>query len=343
MRARPGRHEGAALGLAAFVAAAALLLGLADPRAAFTGWMSAAVAFAAIPAGALCLMAMMKLIPGAWGEQLRLTCEVGSLLALPGLAAFVPVTITSAFIYPWAIRPGENVFQDNWLGVLPFMLRTTLWFLLLWGAARLLRMRKNSRAVSAAALVAFPVLGSLVAVDWLMSLTPAFASSGFGLQILILSVCMAFAVLLLFRLSVGSPPFRPGVLGGLLLTLLLMWAYIQFLTFFIAWSPGLPEGAQWYGLREGGWDAAEWAFALLGGVPLLMLLLPRFRGSPAWLARLCAAVIAGKLIEFAWFALPGTGVVGVAAYALAATAMGLVTAVGLRLALRERIGARMPA
>ena len=41
---------------------------------------------------------------------------------------------------------------------------------LLWGAARAIRARRRTRAVAAATLVAFPLLGSLVAIDWLMSL-----------------------------------------------------------------------------------------------------------------------------------------------------------------------------
>ena len=331
-----------ALTLAAVIAAAALLLALIDPRAALTGWMGACVPLAAVPAGAFCLMAMMKLIPGAWGEELRLTCEAGSLLALPALAAFVPVMIGSVLIYPWARGPAESPFQGFWLGPIPFAIRTILWFLLLWRASRQLRARRNARHVASGALVAFPLLGSLVAVDWLMSLDPKFASSAFGLQTLILSIGLAFAVLLRFRLAAGSAPYRPGVLGGLLLTLLLMWAYIQFLTFFISWSPGLPDSAAWYLRRTGAWGGAAWAFGLLGGVPLLMLLLTCFRSDPVWLGRLCLAVIAGKLIEFAWFALPGTGPVGVFAYVLTLAALSLLAATGLRSALRSRIAARMP-
>lgn len=150
------------------------------------------------------------------------------------------------------------------------------------------------------------------------------------------------AVLLAFRLRSGSAPFRPGILGALLLTLMLMWAYIQFLTFFISWSPGLPEGAAWYLRRTGGWGWASVGFGALGGVPLLMLLLARFRKSPVWLVRLCAAVMLGKAIEFAWFALPGTEAVGIAAYMLALAGFALVTLAGLRIALRRRVSARMP-
>lgn len=329
------------LGLAACLAA--LALALLDPHAALTGWMGACVSFAAIPAGALCLQAMMKLIPGAWGESLLLATEAGTLLALPAAIAFVPVLLGIWRIYPWASQSPLNAFQALWLAPAQFVVRALLWFALLAGSGALLRRRLWTRKVAAITLVIFPLLGTFVAVDWLMSLTPRFASSGFGLQILILSVALAYAVLLLLRLRIARSPKRTGVLGALLLTLLLLWAYIQFLTFFISWSPGLPEGAAWFGMRAGGWDGAEAAFAALGGMPLLMLLLPRFRKSARWLVRLAGAAIAGKLIEFAWFALPGTGAAGILAYMMALLGFTAFTVAGLRIAIRRRIAARRPA
>lgn len=342
MRVELLRPEARLLIVGGLSAGAALALCLIDPAAALTGWLGAAVAFAAIPAGALCLMAMMRLIPGAWGESLRLTCEAGTLLALPALALFLPVMLGVRAIYPWMAHRPETAFQAFWLDPWFYALRTLLWFLMLWGAARAIRARRRTRAVAAATLVAFPLLGSLVAIDWLMSLDLHLASSAFGLQCLILSVALAFAALLLFRIGAGARPYRVGVLGALLLTLLLLWAYIQFLTFFILWSPGLPDGAHWYGRRAGGWDLAEWAFGLLGGLPLLLLLLAKVRKSPRLLARLCIAVVAGKLIEFAWLALPGQGPVGLIGFALASLGLGSGAAAGLSIALRRRVRARRP-
>ncbi|TCM14374.1 hypothetical protein EDF56_11319 [Novosphingobium sp. PhB165] len=330
------------LAIAALCAAAALALTWFDPGAALTGWLGAATAFAGLPAGSLCLLAMMKLIPGAWGEALRLTCEAGTMLALPAFITFLPVMAGTAFIYPWMSHRPDTAFQIFWLGPFAFALRTVLWFALLWGAARSIRARRRSRAIAVAALIALPVLGSLVAVDWLMSLDLKFASSAFGLQMLILSLCLAYCALLMFRIAIGSRPYRIGVLGALLLTLLLIWAYIQFLTFFISWSPGLPEGAEWYGRRAGGWDLAEWAFALLGAIPLIMLLFAAIRADAVWLLRLSVLVIAGKLIEFAWFALPGRGVIAVVSFLLASLAFSLLASAALGLALRRRIARRAP-
>lgn len=332
------------LGIAgAVLAVAALGLALVWSREALTGWLCAAFAVAAIPAGALLFQMMMRLIPGAWGEELRLTCEAGALLAPLGAVAFVPVLVGAGVIYPWASRAPISAFQGAWMGVVPFGLRTVLWFAFLFLAARWLRARRSTVKVAAAGLVVFPILGSLVGVDWLMSLSHDFASSGFGLQMLIAMALIAFAALLLLRLSVGRPPARPGVLGGLLLTLLLLWAYLQFLPFFIIWSSNLPSSVRWFDVRHGlGPDAAEWVFGLLGGIPALLLLFARCRNDPGWLSWLAASVLLGKLVEIGWFALPEAGALSVLAYALALAGLGALAAAGLPLALRHRVAARSP-
>lgn len=325
------------------LAVIALALMAAGPRGALTGWLGAAVALSAIPAGALMFQMMMRLIPGAWGEELRLSCEAGALLTPIAALAFLPVLLGAAIIYPWAAEPPISAFQGLWMGQIAFALRTVAWFAFLMLASFLMHGRRNTAATAAAGLIAFAVLGSLVGADWLMTLSHDFASSGFGLQILIVMAVTAFSVLLAMRLSVGRPPMRPGVLGGLLLTLLLIWGYLQFMPFFIIWSGNLPPGVGWFADRSGfGWDAAEWAFGLLGGVPALLLLFGRFRTDPRWLRLLALAVLLGKLIEMAWFTLPGRGALSVIVYAVALCGLGALAAAALPITLRTRIRARRP-
>lgn len=341
MRVEP--RERALIGAGALLCAAALLLALVWPRAALTGWLGGAAALASIPAGALLLQLMMRLIPGAWGEELRLACEAGTLLAPLAAAAFVPVLLGATVLYPWATREPISAFQGVWMGVVPFALRSILWFAFLIVVARAMRARRATGTVAAAGLVALPVLGALVTTDWLMTLAHDFASSGFGLQMLSLQVTIAFCALVLLRLSVGTPPKRLGVLGGLLLTLLLLCAYLQFMPFFILWSGNLPPGVAWYAARATpGWHAAEWTFGLLGGVPIAALLFARFRGDARWLRLLAGMALLGKLVEVAWFALPGPGLAGVLAYLLALAGLMPLGAVALILALRHRVATRAP-
>ena len=136
------------------------------------------------------------------------------------------------------------------------------------------------------------------------------------------------------RLAAGGPR-HPGVLGGLLLTLLLLWAYFQFMPFLIIWSGNLPDGVGWYlARRSTGWVAAIVAASVLGGVPLFALFAPQVRTSRRWLGVCAVAVLAGKAIEFAWLALPGRGPLAVLAWLLTLAGLGCLALAALLRAAR---------
>ncbi len=334
------------LGVAgAILGGLALATILAWPQPGLHGWLAATVVLSSVPAGALCLLMMMRLIPGAWGEELRVACEAGTLLTPLAAAAFLPVLASVAAIYPWAspLFHPTSAFQAAWLSPGSFALRTFLWFAMLGGLAGAMLGRRSQTLVACIGLVLFPLVGSAVAVDWLMSLDPGFASSGFGLQVLSIELTVAFAALLILRLTMPPPPRRLGVLGGLLLTLLLIWAYLQFLPFVITWSGNLPSGVGWYALRATeAWRIILWVAAALGGIPLVLLLFPKPRAGRSWLLWLSAAVLAGMATEVAWYALPPLGWRAGLSFLLALASFGCLAAGGLRLAFERRVRMRAP-
>jgi hypothetical protein len=313
-------------------AVAALLLALLHPRAALTGWLAAATFIAGLPAGALTLLLMMRLIAGKWEEDLRDPARLlGALWPMAALA-FAPVLAGIAAIYPWSGAPPHSAFAGLWLNPLFFFVRTVGWFALGWFVAARAQ-GTMSEGFAAGMLIALVLATNFVGSDWLMTLDPKFASSGFGLQVISFDVTSALATMILLRLVAGRPR-HTGVLGGLLLTLLLLWAYLQFMPFLIVWSGNLPDKVGWYAVREStGAVAAIAAAALLGGAPLFALLAPEVRHGPRWLALCALAVLAGKAIEFAWLALPGAGWLAVLAWMLALAGLGcLAVAAVLRAA-----------
>ncbi|WP_395396296.1 hypothetical protein WBP07_20570 (plasmid) [Novosphingobium sp. BL-8A] len=305
---------------------------LEAPRAGLTGWLGAAVMLQGIPVGGLILLAMMPLMKGQWEAQLRGSCEAAIGLWTFAIAAFVPVLLGIGAIYSWMSAAPETAFQRFWLSPVPFVLRTAAWFVALGVIARALVGGRASRGICALALVVLVLGGSLMAVDWLMSLDVDFHSSGFGLQVLALQTCSAYATILLVRLvsrpepgdqRFGSVGGTPGLLGALLLVFLLLWLYFQFMPYLITWSGNLPEGAHWYAIRSTG--AWPWLLALagaLGGLPLAALLFSQVRRSPLALALASISVLTGKAIEFAWLVVPGRGAVAGLSFGCSAIALG---------------------
>lgn len=342
MPARMLPRERLMLAAGAIICGAVLVGSLWSPRAVLTGWLGGAVAFGAVPSGALLLMMMMRLIPGAWGEELRLSAEAATLLTPLAAAVMLPVLIGMAAIYPWVGDRSLHPFQLFWLSPLPFVLRTVLRFGAQWGLGHLMRRRQRQTVTATVGVVVMPVLTSLVAADWLMSLEPDFASSAFGLEFLQREVTIAFCALILLRLASGRAPRRLGVIGALLLTLLLLSAYFLFLPFFVIWSSNLAPNVEWYGRRwSPEWEAVAWGFGLLGGVPLLALLFGKVRESAGWLTLLSLAVLMSELLQLAWVALPGRGGLAALAFCASAAGLGLISAALLPMALRHRIRTRL--
>ena len=327
------RSERGFAALGAIGAIGALLVVLAAPRDALTGWLGAASFVAGLPAGALMLLLMMPMISGKWIEDLRGPARLlGALWPLAALA-FVPVLIGMAAIYPWFGAQPHSAFAGVWLNPLFFAARTVGWFVLAWfvAARAAAPMREG---IAAGLLIAVVLADNFAATDWLMTLDPELASSAFGAQVIALDVCAGLAAMILLRLAAGRPR-HTGVLGGLLLTLLLLWAYFQSMPFLIVWSGNLPDGVGWYlARRSSGWVAAIVAAAVLGGVPLFALFAPQVRQSPRWLGWCAMAVLAGKAIEFAWLALPGRGAMAVLAWLLALAGLGCLAVAALLRAAR---------
>jgi hypothetical protein len=342
---RAARRLGIAGGVLCALAVAAMAV---DPVPALRAWLAAAVFCSGVPIGALPLLLMMRLIPGAWAEALMPTAEAQILLLPTAALALLPVLLGLGPIYRWAGAAPASAFQAAYLIPWFFALRTVLWFGCLTAvAAVLLRRRAWSTPVACAGLAVYAVFGTAIAVDWVMSLDPSFHSSGFGLYLLSIQAAVALAAMIL-ACPVARASRHAPILGALLLTTVLLWAYLAFMQYVIIWSGNLPEGVRWYEGRAGaGWTIVLWGIALLHLGPLLLLLLPPVRGSVRALRPLAATVLAGKAAECAWLVLPadgGTAALPAGLAFVAATAgIGAVIAAvwPLAAAWRLRIGTRM--
>jgi hypothetical protein len=306
------------------LSAASLLLALASTRAALGGWLVGFAFWSAAPIGALVLLAMMHLIPGAWREQLRPSAERLLLLLPLAAAAVLPLLLDLGAIYGWA-GAVQTGFRAIYLAPWTFVLRSILLFC---GAAvfALLLLRRPAWGVPVAAggLITFVLLDTLVIVDWLCSLDPHFHASGFGLYGLSIQVLIALGLLVLLRLAAGDAAPHNGVLAALLLSGLLIWGYLAFMQYLISWSNNLAEPVAWYARRsEGRWIAVEYLYVLLQAVPAALLLSAPVRRSRQWLIRLSLSVLLGKVLEIVWLVLPEIGTGNLALLSAAASLAGL--------------------
>lgn len=288
-----------------------------DRTAFLAAWLVAWFFCIDVVLGGLANVWVHNLTGGAWGEAIRVPL-VALGRGLPLLAVlFLPVLAGLPALYPWAASAPDwsaglsaPDFKHAWLSPGAFVLRAVavllLWNGLAWASRRPASGR--SRGFAAGALIAYGLSLGVAAVDWLMSLTPLWYSSIFGLAVGVGQVVagLAFATLAACRRGEAVDTRTRRDLGNLLLAYVLTWGYLAFSQFLIIWSENLPHEISWYVLRrDHGWLVLGTAVAVLQfAVPLLALLFRAVKDSPRRLGWLAGGLLAAHFLDVCWLVLP---------------------------------------
>lgn len=289
--------------LASIASVPLVLAAVLQPRALLAVLLAATLGLAAIPLGCLCLLLILPLVQGSWQPMLWPGAWLGARATpLIGLM-LLPVLLCLGTVYPWVGQPEEG-FRGAWLDSGTFILRALgyvlLWSVLAWWLPWRLVQRPG---LAGPALVLLVLSVSAAAIDWAMTLDPAFFSSLFGLLYLGRALLSGVAFAVLLALALGAE--RRGVLRGLLCAALLVWLYLHYMQYLIVWSANLPREIDWYLARIADpWWATVWSLALLqGALPLALLFSPRSE-RPAVLGVLAGATLSLGLLEMLWWVLP---------------------------------------
>ena len=279
-------------------------------------WLAAMTVWLGWPLGCMGLILVHALTGGRWGHALRPQLVVGMVSLVLLLPALIPLLIVLPALYPWA-RAGAHLENRLYLN-LPFFAGRGIVYLLVWFGLGGLILRALRQDLPDAALARIAPVGLILlaitvtyaAIDTTMSLDPQFASSAYGL--------IALSQMGLFALSVSlfSAAFGPlhdedtlRSLGKLLLGLVVLWAYLDFMQVLIVWQSDLASEAPWYIARSaGGWGIA--AAAVAGGhfvLPFFALISPRVQRSRRGIAGVTALLIASAVVDGWWLVVPAAG------------------------------------
>lgn len=277
-------------------------------------WLAALTAWLGWPLGCMALLFVHALIGGDWGYAIRSQLIAGMLTLVLLPLALVPLTLVLPQLYSW-LQPEisarlDNGFYLNYSAlIVRFSVYLSVWFgLAFWMIFSLRRKDRSSmlRRVAPIGLMLLAVTITFMMIDLTMSLDPHYASSVYGLiaiaemGLLALSVAM-FSVALE---SIDATTMR--VLGRLLLALVILWAYLDFMQLLIVWQSDLPNEAAWYLPRmTGQWGVVAVVVAALHFVlPFLLLLSPSMQHSSKAIANIAALLILGQIFHSWWLVGP---------------------------------------
>jgi hypothetical protein len=197
---------------------------------------------------------------------------------------FIPLLFGLHDLYPWSV-PGAAEqdallrWKQPFLNVPFFLIRAAVYYVC-WSFIALLYYRLSrgqdatgDPAVSARlrkfagpCIIVLALTSTFASIDWIVSLTPHWYSTMFGVYFFAGSFIGFIALL-----SVVAPAMRgAGLLdtvitaehlqdlGKFLFAFMAFWAYIAFSQFFLIWYANLPEESFWFKARlEGSWEVVS--------------------------------------------------------------------------------------
>ncbi len=324
-----GRAGRQALLIGAAGLVVAIIVGTFKPAPFFFGYLTSFQFWSGVPLGAAMILAMHHLTGGRWGWSIRGELET-VLITIPLLLLlFIPIAAGAGWLYDWVTNPPElpeagPAFR-RWYLELPFFLLRAAICLVLWAAGGSLlawwsRAQRSAAATpglarfSAAGLVIYFLTVSFASIDWIASLEPRWFSSIFGLYIICGQALSAMAVIVLLLIGVsrwlGRPELLPANalndLGNLLLTFVVLHAYMAFSQFLIIWNGNLADETPWYVPRmQGGWGWISGAIMLFHfALPFVALLFRAVKRDPRRLAAVALLILAARVLEAPWMVLP---------------------------------------
>jgi hypothetical protein len=318
--------------LAVLGAAACAILGLADPRQFFFSWLVSYLFFLSLALGALFFVLIQYAAQGSWGIVVRRIGET-VFATMPLMAAlFLPLVLGLRELYEWA-APGAVehdpllAWKAPYLNVPFFLIRAAVYFGC-WSFIALLYYRLSRgqdatgnpavsvrlRRLAGPSLIVLAVTTTFASFDWIMSLTPHWFSTIFGVYFFAGSFVGFIALLSVVAVAMRNAGLIETAisaehlhdLGKFLFAFTAFWAYIAFSQFFLIWYANIPEETIWYKARlEGSWQAVS-ILLIVGhfAVPFFYLMGRAVKRRGATLAVGGAWLLAMHFVDLYWMVMP---------------------------------------
>jgi hypothetical protein len=308
---------------------------LRSPDTFYQSYLMSFMFILGLTLGSLGLVMLQHLTSGHWGVIIRRPLESAT-RTLPLLVVlFLPIAIFGMkYLYRGWLDPEKlkeeplSKLQQGYLTHGGFLLRAIVYFAV-WLTLmfifnitskqqdtnrddRALRLRFKMLAGPGIILYVFAM--SFAAIDWVMSLSPHWASTIYGFlfvggQLISSMAFMIATVVLLARTEPFSQVLQSRHLhdlGKLLLAFVMLWAYFDFSQLLIIWSGNLPEEISFYRTRlYGQWGVvAVIVLVFHFFVPFFLLLSQGLKRNPKVIARIAVWLMLMRLVDLFWMTRP---------------------------------------
>lgn len=311
---------------------ACAILGAENPKQFFFSWLVSFLFFLSLALGGLFFVLIQYASQGGWGVVLRRIGET-VFATLPVMAAlFVPVWLGLHDLYSWTVPGAADhdpllQWKAPYLNVPFFLIRAALYFGI-WSFIALLYYRGSRgqdatgdpgvsarlRLLAGPSLIVLAITQTFASIDWIMSLTPHWYSTIFGVYFFAGSFVGFIALLSVVAVAMRGAGLLDTLIsaehlhdiGKFLFAFTAFWAYIAFSQFFLMWYANMPEETIWYKARsEGSWMQVS-LFLVAGHfvAPFLYLMGRAVKRKGATLAIGGAWLLAMHFLDLYWQVMP---------------------------------------
>ncbi|HXM93820.1 MAG TPA: hypothetical protein VOA64_06130 [Candidatus Dormibacteraeota bacterium] len=307
---------------------------LRSPEQFFHSYLMGYMLVLGITLGSLGLVMLQHLTGGHWGIIIRRPLESAT-RTLPLLAIlFLPIIFGMKYLYAAWLDPERvkeeplSTLQQSYLTAHGFLARAVIYFVI-WLVLMLLfnrwskqqdinrsdrSLRRRFKMLAGPGIILYVFAMSFAAFDWVMSLSPHWASTIYGFLFVAgqLISSMSFMIAVTVLLSQTAP--MAGLiqkrhihdLGKFLLAFVMLWAYFNFSQLLIIWSGNQPEEITFYRSRlYGQWGVvAVIVLVFHFFVPFFLLLSRDLKRNPRVLPRIAIWLMFMRLVDLFWMTRP---------------------------------------
>ena len=305
-----------------------------SPESLLHSYLLAFMFILGLSLGSLGLLMLQHLTGGMWGIVIRRPLESAT-RALPLVfILFAPIFFGFRYLYgAWLNAPttGEgrlSEFQQHYLTASWFHIRALIyfavWLLLMWIFNSWSRkqdvdredraLRRRLKMLAGPGIILYVFAMSFAAIDWVMSLSPHWASTIYGFLYVAGQLISSMSLMICVVVLLSRAPVFQGVLktrylhdlGKLLLAFVMLWAYFSFSQLLIIWSGNAPEEISFYRSRLYG----EWGYVSViilifhFFVPFFLLLSRDLKRNPSLLPKVALWLIFMRFVDIYWLTRP---------------------------------------
>ena len=329
-----GRVQTAGLAIGGVALLATIFGAVSSPEKFYQSYLFSYMLVLGLTLGSLGLLMLQHLTGGHWGIIIRRPLEAASRNIWLVLLMFVPIVLGMRSLYSEWLDPEKlkaqplSTYQQGYLTYGGFLGRAVLYFAI-WGALTWLfnswsreqdqnpedrALRRRLKLLAGPGIILYVLAMTFAAIDWVMSLSPHWASTIYGFIFVAGQAITAMSLMIIVVAALSNSEPYAGIiqkrhlhdLGKLLFAFNMLWAYFDFSQLLIIWSGNQPEEITFYRTRlYGGWGVVAVIVLLFSfALPFLVLLSRDVKRSAGLISKVAIWMIFMRLVDLYWMTRP---------------------------------------